>query len=45
MEERELMQQLVRQHLIRAQNKMKTQADKYRSARSFLVGDSVYLKA
>jgi hypothetical protein len=45
LEQRELMQQLVRQHLIRAQNKMKVQADKHRSARSFNVGDSVYLKA
>jgi hypothetical protein len=45
LEQRELMQQLVRQHLIRAQNKMKVQADKHRSARSFTVGDSVYLKA
>lgn len=45
LEQRELMQQLVRQHLIRAQNKMKVQADKHRYARSFNVGDSVYLKA
>jgi hypothetical protein len=35
LEERELMQHLVRQHLVRAQNKMKTQADKKRTNRVF----------
>jgi hypothetical protein len=44
LEQRDLMHQLVRHHLIRAQNKMKAQADKHRSFRSFSVGDSVYLK-
>lgn len=39
------MQSLVRQHLTRAQNKMKHQADKHRSVRSFTPGDSIYLKA
>jgi hypothetical protein len=44
LEERELMQQLVRQHLLRAQLRMKRQADKRRSERSFAVGDMVYVK-
>lgn len=39
------MQQLVKQHLLRAQHKMKFQADKHRTDRTFSVGDSVYLKA
>jgi transposase InsO family protein len=43
--DRELMQQLVRQHLLRAQAKMKFQADKHRSDRVFNIGESVYLKA
>jgi hypothetical protein len=43
--ERELMQQPVKQHLLRAQTKMKYQADKRRSFREFQVGDQVYLKA
>lgn len=34
----------VRQHLLRAQNRMKSQADKKRSDRQFQVGDSVFLK-
>jgi ribosomal protein L21E len=38
------MQSLVKQHLARAQDRMKRQADKGRSERSFQVGDSVYLK-
>jgi len=38
------MQQLLQQHLLRAQKKMKTQADKHRSDRSFSVGDFIYLK-
>jgi hypothetical protein len=45
LQERALMQSLVRQHLVRAQNKMKAQVDKHRSQRSFTHGDSVYLKA
>lgn len=38
------MTQLVRQHLCRAQQKMKNQADKNRSDRSFEVGDMVFVK-
>jgi hypothetical protein len=38
------MQQLVQQHLARARRKMKFQADKKRSHRTFQVGDSVYVK-
>jgi len=34
----------VRQHLLRAQQRMKHQADKRRSERSFQIGDYVYLK-
>ena len=45
LEERSLMQSLVRQHLIRAQHKMKTQADRHRTPRTFQSGDYVYLKA
>ena len=42
--EREVMQGLVKQHLLRAQERMKRQADKGRSKRCFNVGDSVFLK-
>jgi hypothetical protein len=38
------MQNLVRQHLLRAQDRMKWQADKGRSERVFQVGDRVFLK-
>lgn len=38
------MTDLVKQHLARAQRRMKTQADKNRSERSFEVGEMVYLK-
>lgn len=38
------MQSLIRDHLLRAQARMKFQADKHRSERSFAVGDWVYLK-
>lgn len=38
------MQKLVHQHLQRAQLRMKKQADKNRSERSFNVGDWVFLK-
>lgn len=42
--ERALMQDVVRQHLLRAQSRMKRQADKHRSERSCSVGDWVFLK-
>jgi hypothetical protein len=35
---------LVRQHLLRAQHRMKMYADKHRSERSFNIGDMVFLK-
>jgi hypothetical protein len=38
------MELLIQQHLCRAQQRMKQQADKKRSERSFVVGDKVYLK-
>lgn len=38
------MQDLVHQHLLRAQQRMKRQADKGRSECSFQVGDAVFLK-
>jgi hypothetical protein len=41
---RHLMFELVRQHLERAKLRMKRQADKGRSERTFVVGDWVYLK-
>jgi hypothetical protein len=44
MEDTELMVGLIRQHLLRAQQRIKAQADKGRSDREFNVGDSVYLK-
>jgi hypothetical protein len=44
LQERELMQQLVRQHLLRAQERMKRQADKHRVESQFAVGDMVFLK-
>ena len=44
LQEREQMQSLIRDHLLRAQARMKFQADKHRSERSFAVGDWVYLK-
>jgi hypothetical protein len=42
--DRDLMQSLIRQHLVRAQDRMKRQADKHRSERQFAVGDMVFLK-
>lgn len=42
--DRQLMQNLLRQHLERVRMRMKHQADKNRSERVFAVGDSVYLK-
>lgn len=44
LQEREVISNLVRQHLLRAQARMKRQADKQRSEREFSVGDQVYLK-
>jgi hypothetical protein len=44
LQEREVMQSLVKQHLHRAQDRMKRQADKGRSERQFKVGDMVFLK-
>lgn len=38
------MQDLICQHLLRAQDRMKRQADKGRSERVFAVGDKVFLK-
>jgi hypothetical protein len=38
------MTKVVRQHLHRAQSRMKSQADKARSEREFAVGERVYLK-
>ena len=39
LKDRSLMQQLLQQHLLRAQKKMKTQVDKKHSGRSFAVAD------
>ena len=39
------MNALVRQHLLRAKDRMKKQSDKKRSEHSFNVGDWVFLKA
>lgn len=44
LEERSLMHDLIRQHLLRAQSRMKRQADKGRSEREFTEGDLVFLK-
>lgn len=44
MQNRELMQAVVKQHLLRANARMKRQADKHRFERQFAVGDSVFLK-
>lgn len=44
LQNRAVMSDLIRQHLLRAQQKMKHQADKKRSVREFQVGDWVYLK-
>ena len=38
------MQKLIQQNLLRAQQKMKSQADKNRTERQFAVGDQVYMK-
>lgn len=44
LEERQVAQDLIQQHLHRARQCMKTQADKKRSFRSFQVGDRIFLK-
>ncbi|KAJ1256973.1 hypothetical protein BS78_K256300 [Paspalum vaginatum] len=44
MQECQLMNSLLQQHLHRAQNRIKKQADKSRSERQFSVGDWVFLK-
>jgi hypothetical protein len=44
LQERTTMQELIRQHLVRAQDRMKRQADKRRSERVFAIGDWVYMK-
>jgi hypothetical protein len=38
------MENLIRQHLLQAQQRMKSQADKKRSERTFQIGEMVYLK-
>ena len=44
LKERDLLSQIIKQHLLRAQQRMKVQADKGRSERQFEVGSLVYLK-
>ena len=44
LKERDLLSQLIKQQLLRVQQRMKSQADKGRSEREFSVGDMVYLK-
>lgn len=44
LEERQVMIDLLKQHLSRAQHRMKVQADRKRSDRIFSVGDQVFLK-
>lgn len=44
LEERTVMQELLRQHLERVRLRMKHQADKKRTERTFAVGEFVYLK-
>lgn len=44
LEDKQIMQALIKQHLMRAQKRMKEQADKKRSERYFNEGDWVYLK-
>jgi hypothetical protein len=44
LQERESMTALMKQHLLRAQQRMKKHADKHRVERSFQVGDMVFLK-
>ena len=44
LEDRHVIMESVKQQLLRAQQRMKVQADKHRTERSFEVGDSVFLK-
>lgn len=44
LQDRDLMHSVIQQHLLRAQERMKRQADKGRSERNFAVGDLVFLK-
>ena len=44
LQERDSMLQLLKHHLQRAQSRMKSQADKHRVDRQFVIGDWVYLK-
>lgn len=44
LKDKQLLQNLIKQHLLRAQCRMKNQADKNRSERVFNIGDWVYLK-
>jgi hypothetical protein len=44
LQERELMTDLIKSNLLKAQQRMKSQADKHRQERQFNVGDWVYLK-
>lgn len=42
--DRQVVLDSVRQHLLRAQQRMKSQADKHRTEREFAMGDAVFLK-
>jgi hypothetical protein len=44
LQDRELMQQVIKQHLLRAQLRMKSQGDKHISEVSLAMGDHVFLK-
>lgn len=44
LKEQELLTRVIQQHLVRAQQRMKSQADKHRSERSFSPRDMVYMK-
>ncbi|KAJ1296335.1 hypothetical protein BS78_01G292600 [Paspalum vaginatum] len=44
LQEKEVMNRLLQQHLMRARQRMKRQADKNRSERKFEVGDRVFVK-
>lgn len=44
LQRRETVFQEIKQHLIKAQSRMKSQADQHRSDRSFQIGDWVWLK-